>query len=241
MDGQMEFNRIFTALTLALRQLGDWRFISVILRSVLLMLLITGPFFLLFIGIASTLEWLFPAQINLPLIGQVGFLGMLTKGLVSKTSWVFWTYIMAPIALTIVGFFLDRIADAVEKKHYSGLPAPRRMTFSQSLFYAFRFLGLTASISIVALIASLFFTTLGPVIFIGANGYLIAREYSGTVAARRMPAKTANRLIDKQFSTCWALGALLALLLNIPFLNLVVPVVGVAAFTHLFHRQKPMD
>lgn len=230
------FDKIPPAMIKAAQQLTDPKFIGVILKSVGLMLLITGPFFLIFVGIASFLQWIMPEAINLPMLGEVGFLGIYTKGLASKSSWIFWTYIMAPIALTIVSFFLDTIADAVEKRHYPNLPTPKRMNGAQTLGYSIRFLGLTALISIAALIASLFVGMLGPIVFIGANGYLMAREYLGTVAIRRMPVKDANKFTNRYLFTFWALGAGLAVLLNIPFLNLIVPVVGVAAFTHLFHQ-----
>ncbi len=232
----MKFAQIPIALRLALGQLNDPRFIGVLLRALLLMLLITGPFFLVFVAIAGLLQWIFPAHITLPWMGQVGFIGLFTQGLVSKTSWVFWTYVMAPLALVIASYMLDPIVDAVEARHYPGLPAPHRMKPGQTLVYALRFLGLTATISIVALIASLFSSTLGPVIFVLANGYLMAREYVETVALRRMPPTQARALSAHHLPLVWAMGCVLALLLNVPVLNLLVPILGVAAFTHLYHR-----
>ncbi len=232
------FLQAYAALRLAVGQLNDPRFLGVVLRAVALTLLLSAPFLLILLPIAWLLQVLLPTQISLPWIGQIGFLGVFTQGLLSKTSWVFWTYVMSPLALTIVSFFLDRIVDAVEARHYPALAPPRRMPLGETLLYSLRFLGLTMSISLAALIVSLFSGLLSPVVFVLANGYLMAREYAETVALRRMPARQARQVTNRDLPILWGTGCLLALLLNIPFLNLVVPVLGVAAFTHLYHRAS---
>ena len=38
--------------------------------------------------------------------------------------------------------------------------------------------------------------------------------------------------------TVWAAGILMALPLSIPLMNLVVPILGVATFTHIFHQLR---
>jgi CysZ protein len=36
--------------------------------------------------------------------------------------------------------------------------------------------------------------------------------------------------------TLWAAGTLMAVPLSVPILNLVIPVLGVATFTHIYHK-----
>ena len=229
---------VIEAFRLALGQLTDPRMLAIVLRAVGLTIILTAPLWLVLLTISALLEFLLPAHLTLPFVGEVGFLGLFTTGLFSKAAWAFWTYAIAPLSLALVGFFLDRIADLVEARHYPGLPAPRRMSLGETIAYSLRFLGFTIAISLASIAAGWLFAPLAPVIYVLANGSLIAREYMETVALRRMPARAAQRFISRHRAPLLAAGAILALLMNLPFLNLLVPVLGVAVFTHLFHRME---
>jgi len=231
----MRLELITSALRRAALQLADMKILGVLVLALALMLLVTAPFGLVFVGFAWFIELITPASLSLPWLGQVTFLGVLTKGLVSSTSWVFWTYIMAPVATGIIGLFLDRIIGAVEARHYPQLPTIKPMSLAKSIAYALRFFGLMILVSLAALIASLFSGVLAPVVFVLANGYLIAREYFEAVALRRMDETAARAFEARHRPALLALGVLLALALAVPFVNLLVPIIGVAAFTHMFH------
>lgn len=231
--------QIRQALLLALRQLADRRIIAVLLLSLVIALVLTGPFMLIFVIIAAILDWILPASLTLPWIGQVGFLGVFTNGLASKTSWVFWTYVMSPVAVAIIGALLDWIVDAVEARHYPDLPVVRRRSIAQIVGYGAKFLFLMLGVSLAALIVSFFSGIGAPLVFVLANGYLIGREYFETVALRRVSEAEAAVLTRRRLPVLWLLGSLLALALSVPFVNLVVPLVGVAAFTHLYHGRGP--
>jgi len=232
----MQVELIFPAFRRAVFQLPDPRILGVVVASIAIMVLITAPFAVIFVGLAWVIELITPEHLELPWLGEVGFLGVVTKGLTSQASWVFWTYIMAPLAVAIIGLFLDRIVSAVERRHYPDLPAGVNRCFSQTVFYAMRFFALMMGVNLLALIASLFAGVLAPVVFVAANGYLLAREYFETVAMRRtsMSAMAAER--RQHFPTLWLSGTLLALGLAVPFVNVLIPVVGAAMFTHLYHR-----
>jgi CysZ protein len=231
----MQLALIAPALRRAAGQLGDMKILGVLMLSLALMLLVTAPFGLVFVGFAWVIELITPASLTLPWLGQVSFLGVLTKGLVSSTSWVFWTYIMAPVAAGIIGLFLERIIGAVEARHYPYLPTIQPMSMARSIAYALRFFALMILVSLAALIASFFSGPLAPVVFVLANGFLIAREYFEAVALRRMDESAARALEARHRIPLMSLGILLALALAVPFVNLLIPIVGVAAFTHLFH------
>lgn len=232
-------DQIRRALLLAVRQLADGRILGVLVLSLAMTLILTGPFLLVFVIIAALLDWILPASLTLPWIGEVGFLGVFTDGLVSKTSWVFWTYVMSPVAVAIIGALLDLIVDAVEARHFPALPKVRRRSFVQVIGYAAKFLFLMLGVSLAALVASFFAGFAAPLVFVLANGYLIGREYFETVALRRVPEAEAAALTRRRLPVLWLLGCLLALALSVPFVNLVVPILGVAAFTHLYHGARP--
>ncbi len=220
----------------ALAQLSDARVLGILVTSVLLMLLLTAPFAAVFLAVAWVIEAVTPASVTLPWLGEVSFLGVLTQGLFSRASWVFWTYVMAPVAGGIMGLFLENVVAAVERRHYPALPAVKPRPIASSLFYALRFFALMALVSLAALIVSFFSGPLAPVVFVAANGYLIAREYFETAALRRIDETRARQLERASLGALWLLGCLLALAYTLPFVSLLVPVTGVAAFTHVFHR-----
>ena len=75
-----------------------------------------------------------------------------------------------------------------------------------------------------------------PVLFWSLNGYLLGREYFTLVAQRRIGRGEAKALWRANRARIWGAGILMAAPLSIPLINLLIPVFGVATFTHLFHR-----
>jgi CysZ protein len=65
---------------------------------------------------------------------------------------------------------------------------------------------------------------------------LLGREYFTLAAIRRVGRTEAKRLRGKHGLTIWAAGVLMAIPLSVPLLNLVIPILGAATFTHLFHQ-----
>ncbi len=234
----MRISLIGAALQKAVVQLGDPPVLAVLLLALVLMLLITGPFVGIFLAIAWLVEAITPASVHLPWVGDVGFLGVFTQGLVSRTSWIFWTYVMAPVAGGILGFFLDRIINAVEARHYPALAPVRARPFAQSVGYALRFFALMALVSLGALVVSFFSGMFAPAVFVVANGFLISREYFETVALRRVGETQVRALEARNRGTLMLLGVVLALAYTVPFISILVPVVGIAAFTHVFHALQ---
>ena len=80
-----------------------------------------------------------------------------------------------------------------------------------------------------------------PLVFWAVNGWLLGQEYFTLVAQRRMSRIEAKRLRRVHRGTIWLAGILMAAPLSVPVLNLLIPVFGVATFTHLFHRLHAQD
>jgi uncharacterized protein involved in cysteine biosynthesis len=75
-------------------------------------------------------------------------------------------------------------------------------------------------------------------VFYTLNGYLLGREYFETVALRRLSAGEARELWRKEKRRLIVAGAVITLMLTIPFLNLVAPVVATAFMLHLFQSMR---
>ena len=65
---------------------------------------------------------------------------------------------------------------------------------------------------------------------------MLGREYFQLVAMRRLGRAGAKQAFRDNLFTIWMAGGLMAVPLSLPLVNLVIPILGVATFTHLFHR-----
>ena len=53
---------------------------------------------------------------------------------------------------------------------------------------------------------------------------------------RRIGRQKAKSLRRKNLMTVWTAGILMALPLTVPIVNLLIPILGAATFTHVYHR-----
>lgn len=190
--------------------------------------------------LAFALAWvtglIVPDDIALPWVGQSSWLPALA-GIAALATLLFASiFLMVPVASMFTGFFLEDVAELVEDAHYPNLPRVAPQPFLDGLLQSLRFFGVILAANLVALMIYPFILPLAPILFLCMNGYLLGREYFQMAAQRRMSADAARLLYLRNRHAIWFMGGLMALPLAIPVLNLVVPVVGAAAFTHLFHR-----
>ncbi len=221
---------IFSAFAAALSQMTDPRFRWVLLQGVgLTLLLLFGLYAFAFWGIA----WLVPDAINLPWIGEIGVSDTLLSWGSLLLMLVLSVFLMVPVASAFTGIFLDEVADAVEARHYPALgPAPN-VSFVDNMRESLTFLVIILLANLAALV--LYLTPLAPFVFYGLNGYLLGREYYRMIAVRRMGRREASQSFRSNLLTIWAAGALMAVPLSIPLLNLLIPILGAATFTHIYH------
>lgn len=217
----------------ALGQIGDPRFRSVLLTGLGLTVALLFAFYA---GTVALVGWLLPDTVTLPLIGEVGWIDRLAEGLSLVGAMILSSFLMIPVASAFTGMFLDRIADAVEDRHYPGLPEVAPQPFLEVITDTLGFLGTLVAANIAALILYLFLPPFAPLIFLALNGFLLGREYFQLIAMRRLGLAGAKAMRRRHALRIWALGALMAVPLTIPLMNLVVPIIGAAAFTHFYHR-----
>ena len=144
-------------------------------------------------------------------------------------------FLIGPVTSLVAGFFLDEIAAHVETADYPADAPGSELPLVRSLVLSLRFFGLVVLVNLFALVL-LLVPGINVVAFLFANGYLLGREYFQMVAMRRLSAPEAARMRRRHGLQIWLAGGLMAVPLTIPLVNLLVPILGAATFTHLFHR-----
>ncbi|QFT58620.1 CysZ-like protein [Sulfitobacter sp. THAF37] len=235
----MALGLIFDAFFRALGQLGDPRFRRVFLLGVVLSLV-------LLIGFTAAFTWLTeaitPDEVWLPILGEVQWIDDLLSWGAAFLLLGLSVFLMIPVASAITSLFLDEVAEAVEGRHYPDLPRPQTVSFGEALRDTVSFLGVLLAANIFAIVLYVIFPPFAPVIFWGMNGFLLGREYFTMVAIRWVGRVQARSLRRAHLATIWAAGTLMAVPLSVPLLNLLVPILGAATFTHLYHgltRHRP--
>ena len=219
----------------ALGQLGDRRFRSVLWRGIGLTLALLVAVYVL---VLNAIRVFVPDQVTLPWIGPVG-------GIDAVLSWgsipvilLASVFLMVPVASAFTGFFLEDVAEAVEDRHYPALPAITPVPFLTTVLDSMVFFGVLVLANLLALTIYPFAGPLAPVVFWVVNGYLLGREYFTMVAMRRVGRAGARMLRRRHAGEIWLAGTLMAAPLSVPLVNLLIPVLGIATFTHLFHRLQ---
>lgn len=217
----------------AVGQAGDPRFRGTLLKGVgLTILLLVAAYF----GFFWLVGWLLPDSVTIPWIGEVGWLDEAASWGTVLLLLVASVFLMVPVASAFTGLFLDDVTDAVEGRHYAHLPPAPRLTLSQSMGEALAFLGVIVIGNLLALIVYVAVPPLAPFVFVALNGYLLGREYFDLIARRRLGRDGARGMRRRHALQIWVAGMLMAAPLTVPLVNLLIPVLGAATFTHLFHR-----
>jgi uncharacterized protein involved in cysteine biosynthesis len=218
----------------ALGQLGDPRFLKVLGIGIALTL---GLLFLVTAILVTVVGWFAPEVVTLPFVGwQITWIDNALSWAIVPLMLVLSVFLMVPVASAFTSIFLDDVADAVEGRYYPTLPQAPRAPFMDGLIDSLRFLGVIVAANIAAFALYLLFPPAAPVIFLALNGYLLGREYFTLVAIRRLGREGARAARARNGAQIWVAGILMAVPLTIPIVNLLVPVLGAATFTHLFHR-----
>ncbi|QBY01085.1 hypothetical protein E2K80_10385 [Rhodophyticola sp. CCM32] len=217
----------------AVSQLSDRRFLGVLGLGIGLTTALLAAFYA---GFVILIGWLLPDSFSLPWIGEVTWLDNALTLAGIPLMLILSVFLMIPVASAFTGLFLDRIADAVEAEHYPHLPPARQIGFVEGLGDGMRFLGVIIAVNLCALILYLSFAPLAPILFWVVNGVLLGREYAQMVALRRQDAPGTASFRRSNRVAIFAAGVLMAVPLTIPVVNLLVPVLGAATFTHLYHR-----
>jgi CysZ protein len=221
---------VLTCIALALAQLPSRAFLQVLALGVALAMMLLAGGAVVF---GAALYALLPDLIDLAFGGfgavllSWGGTDLLLAGSVLA---------MMPVATLCIGLLLDRVARAVEARHYPGLPPPMPQSLYAGLRSGINFLGLVIAVNVPALLLYALSGPLAPAAFWTVNGYLIGREYFAMAAQRRLGPDAARTLRRAHRGRVWLAGICMAIPLSLPLINLIMPVLAAASFTHLVQR-----
>ncbi|MEO0872551.1 MAG: EI24 domain-containing protein [Pseudomonadota bacterium] len=224
---------VLTALVRAFGQLTDPAVLLVLAKTVVVTALAFAMLgWGLWLAIDAGLEWAM-----LPFLPE-DYEGPAAAVFALLVSVVLFWLLFRMVALAVLQLFADEIVIAVEQRHYPeaaarAKPLPFHRDLANSLRSAGRALLYNALAAPVA--AILFFTVIGaPAVFLLVNAVLLGRELTDMAWLRHCdfaakdeaanPVPRLSRLL---------LGGLITGLMLVPFINLVAPVIGAAAGTHL--------
>lgn len=224
---------IFAAVSRAIAQLPDPRFRWVLIRGIgITLAALIAAAFLVF----QLVGWMVGDTPSLPWIGPVPWLDDAASWASVPVMLLLSAFLMVPVASAVTSLFLEEVAQAVEDRHYPDLGPATPVSFADGLSDSMGFLATLLVANLLAFVLYLMFVPLAPFIFWALNGFLLGREYFTLAAMRRVGPAGARKLRRRHIGVIWATGVVMAIPLTVPIVNLLVPVIGAAAFTHLFHR-----
>lgn len=228
----MSAGLIVTSFVRALGQLGDRRLSRVFWLGIGLALLLLG---LASVGVQMLLLWWIGDGVTVPVFGELRWISTVAGWSAPLVMLLLSVVLMVPVAAAMSSLFLDRVADAVEARHYPLAGQAHPVPWGVALRDAVAFLGVMIVANIVALGLYVIFSPVAVFIFWGLNGYLLGREFFTMVALRHQGRAGADQMRRSHGATVWLAGIVMAVPLSIPLVNLAVPVLGAATFTHIYH------
>ena len=213
------------ALLLGLAQLDDPDCAGVLGRSVALALAAYAALIALSIwGIRELL-----AMVHWP--GWIAaILGTLGVGLLA-----FWLFL--PTVMLIATLFIERVARAVDRRHYPFLPPPNPAALAVQVWDGAALSLQVLLLNAAAVLLALVVPGAGLVLAVLIGGWAIGRGLFVAVAMRRMGRQAAQALYRRHRLSVLLPGVILAAAANVPGLNLIVPIVGTAAMVHVLNSN----
>ena len=141
------------------------------------------------------------------------------------------------LASIVVGLSLERIARAVEARHYPDLPAPRNQPLREAIWSALKLALITVFLNLL-IVPIYLVPVLNIFVFYGLNGYLLGREYFELAALRRMDEPDARQMRRRHRTRVFVAGVVITFLLSIPFVNWFMPVIAAAFAVHVFEGVR---
>jgi uncharacterized protein involved in cysteine biosynthesis len=212
----------------ALAQMDDPVFLGVVWRSVAWTIL--G-----FCALAAALVWG-----GHSLLAEHGWLGWLAGALGGVGAALLSLYLFLPLASVVALLFADRVAAAVERRFYPGLPPAHPAPWAQQAWDGIA-LGLRVLGWQVLTLLLLLIPPLAPIAVPAGwlvSAWSVGRGLFVAVAMRRMPRREAAAAYAGLRPAVLAQGALMAAASLVPLLNLFVPVLGTAAMVHVLHGSR---
>jgi uncharacterized protein involved in cysteine biosynthesis len=228
---------MFDAAIKALTQMFSPPFRRVLLKSIglaLLLIVLVG------IGLNRLFSWMATAGANWAeatagghtawqllawVLSIAATLGIITGAL----------FLMPAVTAFVGSFFVDEIADEVEREYYPNETRGSALPLGRALIEGVA----TAVLAILVYLCAapfLFVAGLGLVIMFLANAYLLSREYFLLAAMRFRSPEEAKAMRRAHRANIFLAGLLIALFVSIPLVSLATPLFAMAMMVHLHKR-----
>lgn len=161
-----------------------------------------------------------------------GFAGLVGAAVLAMLLFV-------PVATAIATLFVDRIAEAVERRHFPGLPPGQPASLGSQAWDGVALGLLVLAMQVLALLMALLLPGVGLLLGWLVTSWAIGRGLFMAVAMRRCDRALAGQLYRRHRGAVLLQGGLVALAGVVPLLNLAAPVLGMAAMVHVLGRVSP--
>jgi CysZ protein len=145
-------------------------------------------------------------------------------------------FLMPAVTAFVGSFFVDEVAEVVERLHYPAEPVGRALPLFRALIEGVKFTLLALAVYVCAL-PFVLFAGIGFIILFLANAYLLSREYFELAAMRFSPPVEAKALRKANAAYVFLAGMVIAVFVSIPLLNLATPIFAMAFMVHIHKRM----
>jgi CysZ protein len=144
-------------------------------------------------------------------------------------------FLMPAVTAFVGSFFVDEIAEEVERTHYPNELPGKALPLWRALIEGINTALLTIVVYLFA-VPFLFVAGLGLVMMFLANAYLLSREYFLLAAMRFRPPEEAKAMRRAHRAQVFMAGLLIALFVSIPVVSLATPLFAMAMMVHM-HKK----
>lgn len=143
-------------------------------------------------------------------------------------------FLMPAVAALVGSFFVDEVADYIERVDYPADRPGTALPFMSALVQGV----ITALLALAVYLFALPFFLFGIGVFVlfVANAWLLGREYFELAAMRFRPPAEAKQLRKQHAAYLFGAGMIIALFVSIPIVNFATPVFAMAFMVHL-HKK----
>lgn len=144
-------------------------------------------------------------------------------------------FLMPAVTAFVGSFFVDEVADYVERADYPADPPGRAVALTRALIEGIK-TALLALLVYVFALPFVIFAGIGFLILFLANAWLLSREYFELAAMRFQPLAEAKALRRQHAGYLFAAGLIIAVVVSIPIVNLATPLFAMTFMVHLHKR-----
>ena len=144
-------------------------------------------------------------------------------------------FLMPAITSLVASFFVDEIAEHVEREHYPAERPGAALPLGVAITEGTKTALLTILVYLIAL-PFVFFAGVGFIGFFIATAWLLGREYFELAAMRFRPPAEAKAMRKQNAGLVFTAGLFIAAFVSIPVVNLATPLFAMALMVHVHKR-----